>query len=298
MVYGHLLDRSLTWGFIDVVLEEEAKLKVNDVLHEIGDELDYRDRVVNMSLGFNYLVISTTAQCFAYNVVNWDSPAIIDIKDIVTLIVQGSKYFCLVDRTNGLTIYNYTGSIVASPKFAGLRVEFLNKRLVSLSPDVVAIVDTSNTKIVRVFDMSSGKPAATTIEHTLEIVELSLNQSDNAAERKLTFLDVNRDLFISPVHKPDIVKIASMVDTFLWNERNDILACVADGRIVTWLYPNGVYIDRELMDQAKVVKEARDLGKFPQMVSFTGSLIQIRRFDGALVTHTTLPHASKAFATR
>ena len=293
MVFGYLVDRALTWGFIEAVLEEDNKIQVSDVLHEVGDELDFRDRVVNMSLGYNYLIVATTVQCYIYNVMNWDAPVIFDIKDIVTLIVQGSTYFCLADRTNGLSIYNYTGAPLSSPKYAGLRVEFLNKRVVSLSTDVITILDTSNTKIIRVFDVTSGKPGAVGIEHTLEITELTLNQVDNATERKVAFLDVNKDLFISYVHKPEIIKISAMVDTFLWNERNDILACIADGRLITWLYPNGVYIDRELMDQAKVVKDARDLGKYPQMVCFTGSLIQIRRFDGALATHTTLPHASK-----
>ena len=106
---------------------------------------------------------------------------------------------------------------------------------------------------------------------------------------------MNKDLFISPVHRPEIVKISSMVDTFMWNEHNDILACVADGRMISWLFPNGVYLDRDLMEQAKVVRDAHDLGKYPQMLCFTNSLIQVRRFDGALAAITALPHASTFF---
>lgn len=244
-----------------------------------------------MSLGFNYLIVATTAQCYIYNVVTWDPPVIFDIKEIVNLIVQGSKYFCLLDRTNGLTIYNYTGALMASPKYSGLRVEFLNKRYVSISGDVIAILDTSNTKIIHTFDIASGKMSVVNIEHSLEISELTLNQVENSSERKIAFSDVNKDLFISYIHRPEIIKIAAMVDTFMWNERYDIIAAIADGRLITWLYPNGIYIDKDLLEQSKAIRDAHDLGKFPQMICFTGSLIQIRRFDGALAAYNVLPHA-------
>lgn len=295
VIFGYLVDRALCWGFTDVVLEEDNKIQVTDVLHEVGDELDFRDRVVNMSLSYGFLVVATTTQCYIYNVLNWDAPIIFDIKEIVTLIVQGTKYFALVDRTNGVTIYNYSGSVMCNPKFSGLRVEFLNKKLLSISTDVVAMLDTSNTKTIRIFEVTSGKPAAVTIEHNIEITELSLNQSENSSERKIAFSDMNKDLFLSNIHKPEIVKISAIVDSFIWHEHNDILACIADGKLVTWLYPNGIYVDRELTELAKTIKDAHDLGKFPQMLCFTGSLVQLRRFDGALTTMTTLPHAGILF---
>ena len=286
------MDRSLTWGYIEATLEEDNKVQVTDVLHEVSDELDFRDRVVNMSLGYNFLVVTTTVQCYIYNVMNWDAPITFDIKETVTLIVQGSKYFCLVDLSNGLMIYNYTGALMSSPKYSGLRVEFLNKRYITLSADVISILDTSNPKIIRSFDITSGKPAVVNIEHGLEITELMLNQTENPSERKVAFVDANKDLFISPVHKPEVTKISSMVDSFMWNERNDILACVADGRFIAWLFPNGIYIDRDLLEQAKVVRDVHDLGKNPQIICFTSSLIQLRRSDGALAALASLSNAS------
>jgi intraflagellar transport protein 80 len=64
-------------------------------------------------------------------------------------------------------------------------------------------------------------------------------------------MDANRDLHISPVHKKDIVKLAAMTDSFLWNDRNDILACIADGRLISWYYPNSAYVDKDLLDLVK-----------------------------------------------
>jgi hypothetical protein len=56
-----------------------------------------------------------------------------------------------------------------------LRVEFLNARHLSLSSDVLALIDPTNPKIVRVFDIVSGKPSNVNIEHSTEIVEMDLN---------------------------------------------------------------------------------------------------------------------------
>lgn len=43
---------------------------------------------------------------------------------------------------------------------------------------------------------------------------MELNQVDMSSERKMAFIDSNRDMFLSSVHKPDIMKISNMVDSF------------------------------------------------------------------------------------
>jgi intraflagellar transport protein 80 len=64
---------------------------------------------------------------------------------------------------------------MSNPKFQGLRVEFLNSGFLSLSTDIVAVVDTSNTKLVKLFDLMSGKPLSQNFEHNLEILEVAAN---------------------------------------------------------------------------------------------------------------------------
>jgi intraflagellar transport protein 80 len=95
-----------------------------------------------------------------------------------------------------------------------LRVEFLNARHLSVTSDILAIIDPQNPKVVRIFDIVSGRPSTVQIEHSTEIVEMELNQVDMASERKMCFVDSNRDMFLTMVHKPDIHKIASIVDSF------------------------------------------------------------------------------------
>jgi intraflagellar transport protein 80 len=125
----------------------------------------------------------------------------------------------------------------------------------------LALIDPTDSKIVRIFDIVSGKPSTVTISHSTEIVEMELNQVDMSSERKMCFIDNNRDMFLSMVHKPDIIKIASIVDSFQWNDNNDMLACISDGKLLTWFYPNAIYVDRDLMNKAMAVKEASDVGK-------------------------------------
>ena len=67
------------------------------------------------------------------------------------------KYFAMVDASQNFTVYNYEGKMISQPKYQGLRVEFLNKRHISLSGDVLALIDPMAPKIVRLFDILSGK---------------------------------------------------------------------------------------------------------------------------------------------
>jgi len=74
------------------------------------------------------------------------------------------------------------------------------------------------------------------LEHTLDIVVIRLNHI--SGERKLAFIDGNKDLFVTPVHRPEICKFAAMCDSLSWNDQTDMLTCLTDGKLATWLYPS------------------------------------------------------------
>lgn len=93
------------------------------------------------------------------------------------------------------------------------------------------------------------------------------------------------------VNKPEIIKIASMVDSFQWNDNNDMLCALADGKLVTWFYPNAVYVDKDLMEHSKSVKDASDIGKLAQISHFTGNMVQIIKLDGSSATLVVPPFA-------
>lgn len=117
----------------------------------MGEFLDFKDRVINMCIGWNNLVVTTANQCYVYDFSNWNTPHIFDLKDAVSFITQCSKLFCLVECTQGLMIYNYDGKIVSNPKIAGAKFEFMSKKRVALSPDVLAVIESTNPKMVRFY---------------------------------------------------------------------------------------------------------------------------------------------------
>lgn len=179
----------------------------------------------------------------------------------------------MIDASQNFNIYSYEGKLVSTPKYQGLRVEFLNHRHISLSSDVLAVIDPSNPKMVKTFDIMSGKATSTQIQHSCEILEMDLNQVEMASERKMCFIDSNRDMFLTMVHKPEVIKICNMVDSFQWNDNNDMLAALSDGKLKTWFYPNSIYVDRDLMNKAMSVKEASDVGKLGTITQFNGNIV-------------------------
>jgi intraflagellar transport protein 80 len=60
-----------------------------------------------------------------------------------------------------------------------------------------------------------------------------------------------------------------MVDSFMFNEKNDILTAVADERLLVWYYLNALYVDKELMDLCKTTKDSTDIQRMGQILSFT-----------------------------
>ena len=40
-----------------------------------------------------------------------------------------------------------------------------------------------------------------------------------------------------------------------------MLAALSDGKLLTWFYPNAIYVDKDLMRQAMSSKEASECGK-------------------------------------
>lgn len=55
--------------------------------------LEFRDRIVNISLRYGYLIVATSNQCHIYNERNWNTPSIIDLRNNgrVTCIQQSRR---------------------------------------------------------------------------------------------------------------------------------------------------------------------------------------------------------------
>ena len=295
VIFAQTVQRYAEWKHISAVLTDATQIQITDNLNNAADfveTLEFRDRVVEFSVAHEYLVVATSTQIYIYSVNNFNTPHIFDTSSdsLVNLIVQSSRHFCIADNVRGLQIYSYEGRKVCSPMFPGIRVDFLDAKTLSLCGDAIAVLDYSDNKTVRIMDSSTGRAIGPgKFTHTCEIVELRLSQMPGSQTRFLACIDRARDLHLIPVtadakdsRKP--VKLQTMVDSVGWSDVSDVLVTLTDGKMVTWYYPQGVWVDRDLVEQAKESSDRPDFGKIPQIVSFHGTQLSVRRSDGALLT--------------
>nr|XP_009920670.1 PREDICTED: intraflagellar transport protein 80 homolog isoform X3 [Haliaeetus albicilla] len=272
------------------------KTGVHNVINDAVDLLEFRDRVIKASLNYGHLVVSTSLQCYVFSTKNWNTPLIFDLKEgTVSLILQAERHFLLVDG-GGLYLYSYEGRLISSPKFPGMRTDILNAQTVSLSNDTLAVKDKADEKVIYIFEALSGKPLGDgkPLSHKTEIVEIALDQKGLTSERKIAFIDKNRDLHITSVKRfgkeQKIVKIGTMVQTLAWNDTSNILCGIQDTRFTVWYYPNTVYVDKDLLPKTLYEKDASEFSKNPQIVHFVGNQITIRRADGSLIHLSISPY--------
>ena len=55
--------------------------------------------------------------------------------------MQCARHFLILDNSTGIQLFTYEGRQLCNPKFQGLRTELLNREMVSLSNDTIAVLD-------------------------------------------------------------------------------------------------------------------------------------------------------------
>lgn len=183
------------------------------------------------------------------------------VGDCVTFFSHKIRAFLMMDNFSGIQVFSYEGRLKCNPKFPGLRTDLLSQQCISLSNDILAIVDNNKKKsinTVKLFDINTGNPfGETVIQHPMEYVEIALDQCSNTMERKLAFIDRNRDLYICNLRTNEKHKLATMVDSMKWNDQSDMLAAISDGKFIVWYYPTIVFVDIDLLPMTQSIKEER-----------------------------------------
>ena len=284
VVFGTIIDRNVTWKNIEVRLDENNKLIITDFETDGFQEIDFKERLIDMTLGYDYLIVVTSNQCYIYNIDNLNSPYKFDIKEKVKMILMCPKYFALVNDNTGLNIYNYEGKQINLPPITGIRFSLLSKKMIDISNDLIAILPPNNLKTIYLYLNNE-------IVHSMDISEIQLNQTEQGRDRKICFTDSNKDLYISNAFIPKIVKLSNMCDSFSWNESNDMLCSISDEKFYVWVYPNAVYLEKEILDGSRYEKDASDVGNNCQILNFTGSFCNILKSDGSLCSKTITPYA-------
>lgn len=108
------------------------------------------DHIVSFSMGFNQLLVFTRRQCYAYSLPDIKVLFTIDMKERVNFVVMSVINFVVVGPQE-VIIYSNEGRSHASPKFQGILPDKISKDTISISPDTLAIVDQSDTRVSIIF---------------------------------------------------------------------------------------------------------------------------------------------------
>ena len=300
VVFAQVVNRRLEWKNTEVLLVEPRKLNVQDAAMETAEDLEFpRDRVVEIGIGFDMLVVATSRQCYIYNVQNLNTPIIFDIKAPPHFLHLCRKHFLTLDLVAGVQVISYEGRVLSNLRFQGLRVEYLSKDMLSLSPDMACVVDTVDKKVVHVLDPLSGRPLGK-LTHSCDVVTLGLNQhSHGAQDRILVFLDKNCDLFVAALGGVSggnsgsggggipTFKLHGHVDSFALNDETDVLVGLSDGQLHAWYLPAVPFIDKDLLPLTHRVVDGCECGRGAQVVAYSGPRISIRKVDGSVLFSST-----------
>ena len=175
--FAQMVDRKLTCGKHEVSLREANRIRVYDVLSDNADELEQRDTVIKMSIGYGHLVVATTTQCVVYDVTNFNTPHQFDLQSTVNLILQAEKLFAVVDSIHGIQLHTYEGRALCVVKGPQLRMNSINNLSLSLSNDTFAVRDAGDSKSVKFYDCNNGRHKnEIVVHHHMEISEIALSQ--------------------------------------------------------------------------------------------------------------------------
>lgn len=301
VIFAQVVDRRLEWKNHEAVLIGPRKIRVSDLYNESIEELEFaRDRVVEIGMEFDYLVVATSSQCFVYTIQNLNTPIIFEIKAPPHFIHLCKKHFLTLDQVSGIQILSYEGRVVCSPKYQGMRPEYLTKDQVALAPDTLAVVDASLPKILHIFDSNSGRELGK-LSHAVDITSVALNQHNSGPqERILAFADRNMEFFISSLISANVAasksavtfayhKLQSHVESFIFNDDVDMLVGLCDGKVRVWCHPQSMFVDRDLLPLSSYTNESVEFGRNSKIFAFSGSRVSIRKVDGSVSFLSTEP---------
>ncbi|RVE48513.1 hypothetical protein evm_006824 [Chilo suppressalis] len=290
VLFAHIIDREYTWKNFACTQIGRKVIAIKDIVTEQSDHLDYPDRVIQIALGFNHLVIATVKQCFIHKLNSWNTPVTFDLKEgTISMILLSERCLCIVERA-GISVYSYMGRLLASPR-CGTRPETLGRAAVSLGPDALAVIDQSDRRIIHVFDLptglivrSSADNVVTKLSHKMTVYSIALSQTGPINERQLALLDYNKDLYVVTVkeNKPKFSKLGSQILSICWSAETELLVGLRANSLVAWCCPRAA-TQPDWLTLTMVNKEISDLGRNPTLISIEEGVARICRGNGSIM---------------
>ncbi|GAB5361091.1 hypothetical protein AAMO2058_000684800 [Amorphochlora amoebiformis] len=329
--FGQKIGELRQWGHIQAKVKDLCQIHVTDLsIHSglsedskqldtdessdqgtsgtYGEELEFSDRIVEVSIWDGQLIVVTQRACYIYKCIGGTFTLHYKFElggtGAASLVVQSKGVFLIATHRKGIQLFSPDGRLRCAPKAPGLgRPRFLRRGNIALASDVLAAISRANPREVLLLDTETGRPFAEPYQHPIAIEHIALSQGPGTS-RKLLIIDTNRDLYITRLHQRKLVKLATMVDSARWHDGGskaeakssdsgsiDALACVSHGQLVVWYYPHAAYVDPDLLPKTKsiVANASVAFGKQCDLVSFYGSTITARRADGAYMSQLVSP---------
>ncbi|CAG0895960.1 unnamed protein product [Cyprideis torosa] len=150
VLFAHVIEKRLEWKNYEATVTSRKAIALRNVTNDTWEKLEFRDRIIKLSLNYGHLVVITSSQCYIYSTRNWNTPIIVDLREgTISLLLQAHRHFLMASPT-GLSIYSYEGKQTASPKWGGMKPELINDHRASLSNDLLAVVDQTDSRGVMV----------------------------------------------------------------------------------------------------------------------------------------------------
>lgn len=58
--------RRLEWKEFEVMVADQKIISVRNVCNDTKEKLDFKDRIIKVSIGYKHLVVTTSTQCYVY----------------------------------------------------------------------------------------------------------------------------------------------------------------------------------------------------------------------------------------
>lgn len=93
VLFAHVVERNVYFNNYMASVSEKKLVTVRNILDETTEHLEVPERIIQIAMRYNHLVLTTPSQCYIYNITNWNTPAIFDLKDgSVILLILCEKY--------------------------------------------------------------------------------------------------------------------------------------------------------------------------------------------------------------
>ncbi|CCW71527.1 unnamed protein product [Phytomonas sp. Hart1] len=293
---AQLIDRKVTWGPYCATLVDSHKLTVQNIAEDTVEKLELRDKVIKLDIGYEHIIVCTTTYCACYPVKRLHASVQFDLGDSVVTLKLAPSLFLLADCNQGIQLHSYEGRMICALRLqTALKPENMASDLISLSNDTVAMRDPVDHTRLFFFSTANGKQLDEfMVTHQVDIVSVHLSLFGLAHDRKVAFVDRNRDLFLGLVqHKVSMQKISTMVSSVVWHEIHETLVAIADGHLTTFYCPCMYFSNLDLaLNTKEVLDEGSDeFNRNDRIASFHSTRVQIRRgSDGALLTLSVSPY--------